>query len=80
VGKRGLTIVVSPSLHVKVEKSRKVEKVDLAPAHVKRGEGGSRKKILTMLNESDWGAVIVDVERRKAIVTCIVEHVDEDRD
>ena len=38
-----------PSPHVKVEKSRKVEKVDLAPAHVKRG---SRKKILTMLNEA----------------------------
>jgi len=68
----------SPSPHVKVEKSRKVEKVDPAPAHVKRGK--SRKKILTMLNESDWGAVIVDVERRKAIATCVAEHVDEDRD
>jgi len=33
-----------------------------------------------MLNESDWGAVIVDVERREAIATCVAEHVDEDRD
>jgi len=32
--------------------------------------GKSRKKwILTVLNESDWGAVIVDVERREAIAT-----------
>jgi len=48
VGKRGLTIArVFPSLHVKVEKSRKVEKVDLAPVHVKRG---SRKKFWTVAN------------------------------
>jgi len=44
------------------------------------GEKSRKKWILTVLNESDWGAVIVDVERREAIATCFMEHVDEDRD